>query len=71
MYICLTRISIYPIILEELLSETSIWVPRALEKWGEGLFFQGTREHWVIIFGELGSKLIVLGIYSALPKGKN
>ena len=44
-------------------SETSVGVPKGLGGiWGEGLLISGSWEAMVIILGELGSKLIILGI---------
>ena len=37
----------------------------------KGYLFSGSWGALVIIFRELGSKLMVLGIYEALQKGKN
>ena len=47
------------------------WAPRGFGGSGEnGYLFSGSWGALVIILGELGSKLIILGIWGALPKSK-
>ena len=51
-------------------TELNIGAPGVLEIWGECLFFSGSWGALVIIFRDLGSKLIVLGILGTLQKSK-
>ena len=47
------------------------WGPRGFGDLGRlAIYFQGAGGALVIILGELGNKLIILGIQGALPKSK-